>query len=243
MTISPDFSSITAVLFDWDFTLAYSLGLGVSHVARTTVLFQNYGVNCTEADLAAAQASLAADIANGTVAGSLRPQEKQQIIRLYQELLQRLGHPDSSYEFAYEVYVGYALLPHSLFADVSPTLQKLQERNLELGVLSNHSSSVLSTIDELLGDIIPHERVTVSEDIGVHKPQKTSFRRAAAKLRQDPANCLYVGDNLQVDAIAAVQQGGFAAGVWIDRSDNETVITLPKNVYRLTNLTQLILFF
>lgn len=238
-----NFSTITAVLFDWDFTLAYSLGLGVSHITRTAILFQTYGVRCTEADLAAAQASLSADIAKGTLAGPQRPQKKREIIRLYQELLRRLGHPDSSYDFAYDVYAGYGRLPHCLYADVPPTLKTLQERSLILGILSNHSTSVLKTMDLLLGDMIPQERITVSEEVGVHKPAKTIFRRAAAKLHQKPANCIYVGDNLQVDAIGAVQQGGYAAGIWIDRSGQETTISLPPKVYRITNLTQLVLLF
>jgi HAD superfamily hydrolase (TIGR01549 family) len=232
---------ITAVLFDWDFTLAYSLGPDVSHVARTTALFQNYGVACTEATVTAAQASLAADIASGKMSGSLRPQKKREIIRLYRELLRRLNHPDVSYDFAYEIYAGYGLLPHYLFDDVLPTLQALQDRNLKLGILSNHSSSVRSTIDQLLGSVIPQTQITISEEVGVHKPGKTIFKRAAGKLRQKPANCLYVGDNLEVDAKAAVQQGDFAGGIWIDRYEQAAPSPLPPNVHRLTNLTQLIL--
>lgn len=241
MTVSPNLSAISAILFDWDFTLAYSLGLDVSHVERTAVLFQNYGVACTEVDVAAAQASLEVAIAQGKVKASLRPQKKREIIRLYQELLRRLGHSDSSYNFAYEIYAGYGRLPHTLFADVLPTLNNLQERGLTLGILSNHSSSVRSTIQALLSDLIPQERITISEEVGIHKPGKTIFKRAAAKLRQKPANCLYVGDNLEVDAIAAVQNGGFAAGIWIDRSGQTWESTLPANVYRITALTQLIL--
>ena len=80
MTVSPNFAAVTAVLFDWDFTLAYSLGLDVSHIARTAVLFQTYGVACTEADVAAAQAPLEADAAPGVVAGSLRPHKKPEIL-------------------------------------------------------------------------------------------------------------------------------------------------------------------
>ncbi|WP_420640889.1 HAD family hydrolase [Candidatus Leptofilum sp.] len=233
--------TVTAVLFDWDFTLAYSLGLYVSHVARTTTLFQKYGVVCTEADVTAAQKSLEADIASGKMMGSLRPQKKREIIRLYRELLRRLNHPDDSYEFAYEVYAGYGLLPHFLFDDVRPTLRALQDRNLKLGILSNHSSSVRSTIEQLVGDIIPQTRITISEEVGVHKPGKTIFQRAASKLRQKPANCLYVGDNLEVDAKAAVQPGGYAGGVWIDRYERQQPDFLPANVHRVTNLTQLIL--
>ncbi len=241
MTVSLNSSTITAVLFDWDFTLAYSLGLDVSHIARTAVLFQTYGVTCSQAEVAAAQASLNAEISQGMVSGSLRPQKKREIIQLYRELLRRLRHPDSSYDFAYKIYAGYGRLPHTLFDDVLPTLHQLQAWQLQLGILSNHSSSVRQTIDMHLGDIIPQDRLTISEEVGVHKPGKTIFRRAAAKLRQNPANCLYVGDNLEVDAIAAVQQGGFAAGIWIDRSNQTPTMTLPANVYHLTNLTQLIL--
>jgi putative hydrolase of the HAD superfamily len=232
---------ITAVLFDWDFTLAYSLGVRVSHIARTATLFQNYGVRCTEAEVAAAQASLAADIASGKLVVSLRPQKKREIIRLYRELLSRLGHPDDSYDFAYEIYAGYGRLPHFLFDDVRPTLHQLQARHLKLGILSNHSSSVRSTIEQLLGDIIPQTQITISEELGVHKPGQTIFRRAAGKLRQKPANCLYVGDNLEVDAKAAVRQGGFAGGIWIDRFGQERPHHLPPYVHRVTNLAQLIL--
>lgn len=234
---------ITAVLFDWDFTLAYSLGIDVSHVARTATLFQKYGVPCTEADVAAAQASLEADIASGQISGSLRPQKKQEIIRLYLELLRRLGHADDSYDFAYKIYAGYGRLPHYLFKDVLPTLHELQAQNLSIGILSNHSSSVRRTIEQLLGDMIPQNHVTISEEVGVHKPDKTIFKRAAARLGQKPAHCLYVGDNLEVDAIAAVQQGGFAGGVWIDRYEQEVPAKLPVNVRRITNLTQLVLLF
>ena len=241
MTVSPNFSTITAVLFDWDFTLAYSLGLDVSHIARTAVLFQNFGVACTKADVLAAQASLEEDMAQGRVSGSLRPQKKREIIALYRELLRRLGHPNDSYEFAYKIYAGYGRLPHTLFNDVLPTLQQLQSQNLTLGILSNHSTSVRTTINLLLGSIIPQNHITISEEVGVHKPGKTIFKRAAANLHQKPASCLYVGDNLQVDAIAAVQQGGFAAGAWIDRFGQEPPPDLPANVFRLTSLTQLIL--
>ena len=232
---------VTAVIFDWDFTLAYSLGPEVSHIARTTKLFQNYGVACTLTEVEAAQAALEADIANGQAQGSLRPQKKSEIIQLYRELLRRLGHPNDSFDFAYEIYAGYGRLPHFLFDDVLPTLRQLQAQNLTIGILSNHSTSVRQTIAQLLGDLIPQNHITISEEVGVHKPKKTIFKQAAARLRQNPANCLYVGDNLEVDAIAAVQKGGFAGGIWIDRYEQGTGIALPPKIHRITNLTQLIL--
>ena len=240
MTISPNFQSITAVIFDWDFTLAYSLDQDVSPATRTTTLFQTYGVDCTEADVIAANAALADDIASGAASGSLKPQKKREIVRLYQQLLHRLDHSDSSYAFAYQIYTGYGRLPHTLFDDALPTLHALQERNYLLGILSNHSTSVRNTITQLLGDTLPAEHITISEEVGVHKPNKTIFQQAAAKLGQNPENCLYVGDNLEIDATAAVQKGGFAAGIWLDRSGRAFTETMPASVYRLTALTQLI---
>jgi FMN phosphatase YigB (HAD superfamily) len=183
-------SQVTAVLFDWDFTLAYSLGTNISHIARTAVLFQKHGVACTEAEVIAAQETLEADIKRGAASGALRPQKKREIIQLYRELLRRLGHPDDSYNFAYEIYAGYGRLPHYLYDDVLPTLRQLQEYNLQLGILSNHSSSVRDTVDQMLGNIIPKQHITISEEVGVHKPGKTIFRRAVAKLHQKSANCV-----------------------------------------------------
>lgn len=237
MTTIPD--TITAVLFDWDFTLAYTIGEDVTFVERMAFLFQSQGINCTVAECQAAFDQFREDVASGKIRGVVTPQTRRQILANYRHIMQRLGYEQPDETLIYRLYSGYANLPHYLYGDVLPALNALRQAGLTLGILSNHSISVRPTIDRLVGAYIPSQNVTVSEAVGVHKPGKTIFRRAAARLRTPPQNCLYVGDNLTVDALGAVQQGGYGAGLWLDRRQQGTVTTLPPRVGRLTTLADL----
>lgn len=230
---------VTAVLFDWDFTLAYSISPNIQQSDKLAILFQNYGVACTKKQVGVALQSLQEDIARGAVSGQLYPQKRSEIVRKYQKLLDRLDHPDTSYEFAYDVYSGYALLPHFFYSDVIDTLDSLKKDGFALGVLSNHSRSARETMEQFLAGYIPPTAITLSEEEGVHKPSKTIFQKAAARVKVPAEACVFVGDNLAVDAIGAVNAGDYALGVWLDRKDIGKTADLPKNVHRITSLTQL----
>jgi len=229
---------ITAVLFDWDFTLAYTIGENVPFSERLTLLFQQHGVSTTAAEMTAALQSVQQDIRAGKADGVVSPQKKREIMQNYRLLLQKLGHRDTSYDFAEQLYSGYAYLPHYLYADVLPTLYKLYQAGLKLGILSNHSMSARPVMEELVGTYIPGQYITVSEDIGIHKPNSTIFWLAAAKMRTPPGSCIYVGDNLEVDAIAAVQQGEYAQGLWLNREKRPFTLPLASNVAQIQSLTQ-----
>ncbi len=229
---------ITAVLFDWDFTLAYSIGPDVPFSERLTMLFGQYGVNTTSDEMSQILSTIRREISTGILQAELFPQEKRAIIKNYCTILEKLGHPDTSYDFAYRLYSGYAHLPHYLFDDVLPTFEKLQQAGLKLGILSNHSRSARPVMDEMIGAYISAQQITVSEDIGIHKPNSTIFWLAAAKLNEAPVNCLYVGDNLEVDAIGAVQQGGYARGVWLNRGKRPFTPPSLPNVSQIQSLTQ-----
>jgi HAD superfamily hydrolase (TIGR01549 family) len=182
------------------------------------------------------------EINTGRLQASLFPQEKRAIIKNYQLILEKLGHADRSYEFAYDLYSGYANLPHYLFDDVLPTFSKLQQAGLKLGILSNHSRSARPVMDGMVGSYISAAHITISEDISTHKPENTIFWLAAAKLNEPVTNCLYVGDNLEVDAIGAVQEGGYARGLWLNRQKRPFASQLPQNVYQIQSLTEVIDF-
>ncbi len=229
---------ITAVLFDWDFTLAYSIGPDVSFSERLTMLFGQYGVNTTPDEMSRILNTIRREISTGILQAELFPQEKRAIIKNYRIILQKLGHPDTGYDFAYRLYSGYANLPHYLFDDVLPTFEKLQKVGLKLGILSNHSRSARPVMDEMVGAYISAQQITVSEDIGIHKPDSAIFWLAAAKLNEFPANCLYVGDNLEVDAIGAVQQGGYACGLWLNRGKRPFTPPSLPNIFQIQSLTQ-----
>ncbi len=234
--------SITAVLFDWDFTLAYTLQPDMSHIERTAVLFQHVGIHYPVGDFRAARESLLADIALGRIDGTVKPQTRREIMNFYRQMLIRLGYPDTSRELAYRIYIAYGHLPTTLYDDVVSTLQKLYQTDLVLGILSNHSTTVRPVMENLVGAYIPTAHITISEEVGVHKPSKTIFQRAANRLRTPAAQCLYVGDNLNVDAIGAVEQGLYGSGIWLDRANVGTVQDIPSNVNRISMLSQLLDF-
>lgn len=232
----------TAVLFDWDFTLAYTLKIDLSPIERTAALFQSVGVTYPVEAFRAARHSLLKDIALGQTNGAIKPQTRREIMYFYRQMLARLGHVDAGEELAYRIYIAYGKLPTTLYADVLPTLQALHQAGVKMGILSNHSRSVRPMIEKLVGQFIAPTRITISEELGVHKPSKTIFHRAAMRLRVPPARCMYVGDNLQVDAIGAVEQGGYGRGLWLDRLNQGTTQDIPSEVGRVTTLSQVLKF-
>ena len=159
---------------------------------------------------------------------------------LYNDLLRRMGIDDVSDELLYKIYSEYARLPTYLFDDVLPTLQALQDCGFRLGILSNHTTAVRAAIEQLVNQYIPSASITISEETGIHKPNPDIYRLAAKKLNTPPEKCIYVGDNLHVDAIGAVQFGGFSSGIWVDRHGGATDQTFPIGVARISNLAEIV---
>ncbi len=225
--------TITAVLFDWDFTLAYTVSQDATLDERTAIMFRRAGIPCTVEQIR----SVRQTIQNG----GPRPQATGDFLTLYAEMLRRMGHADTSGELAYRIYSEYAHLPTYLYDDVIPTLRALQKERLRLGILSNHARAIRPAIERLIGSYVPATQIVISEEEAIHKPDAVIFRRAARQMGTLPDECIYVGDNLMVDAVGAVQFGGYQAGFWLDRQ-GEGAESLPPRVYRITDLSQLVDF-
>ncbi|MBU4213618.1 MAG: HAD family hydrolase [Actinobacteria bacterium] len=100
-------------------------------------------------------------------------------------------------------------------ADAGPCVDRLLAAGVRIGALTN--ARVDYQRDKLartgLGDRVP---VLVGVDtLGVGKPDPRVFLEGCARLGTDPARTVYVGDELDVDAAAAVTAG--LVGVWLDR--------------------------
>jgi putative hydrolase of the HAD superfamily len=112
-----------------------------------------------------------------------------------------------------------------------------------LGIITNHSSLIRPVIREYVGDYVSDSHVIISQDLQVYKPNPVIFQHATRQIGVLPENCLFVGDNLEVDAMGAVQQGDFQRGLWIDREKETAVIPpLPQGVNRITTLSQIMAF-
>lgn len=234
---------ITAVLFDWDLTLAYAEGID-TYGERLQLLFQRAGLDYTVEEIEAAVRDYQI---NTGMLGPKSPesilQTRQNIADYYRQLLVRLGYVNENWHFYDRLYDVFAEVPALLYDDSLPILQALKKRGLVLGIITNHSSLIRPVIDAYVGEYVSSSHVIISQDLHVYKPDPAIFRQATRQIGVLPENCLFVGDNLEVDAVGAVQQGGFGVGLWIDReSDAASAPPLPERVHRITSLSQVAQF-
>lgn len=107
-------------------------------------------------------------------------------------------------------------LKHVLFDDVLPVLHELSKRGLILGLISNVDKDITSLLDDL--GLTEWLRVVVtSQEVGFTKPNPEIFREAVKRAGIKPHEAIFVGDQYQIDAVAASQAG--MRGILLDRSD------------------------
>ncbi len=86
----------------------------------------------------------------------------------------------------------------SLFPDTLPILNRLQELNIPMGVVSNYGAHLIYTMYKL--NIYDYfDFVIVSSLVGVAKPEPGIFQLALEKAGATPDRMLYVGDNVTDD--------------------------------------------
>lgn len=95
---------------------------------------------------------------------------------------------------------------YRLYGDVIPTLEKLKSAGFRLGIISNWDSA-LPELLERLGISYLFEKIYSSCLLGVEKPSPEIFKAAAAGFDVNLGKCLHVGDDLEIDALPAVELG------------------------------------
>ncbi len=99
-------------------------------------------------------------------------------------------------------------------ADARASLDALRATGTALGALSN--AAVGYQTGKLAATGMAELPVLVGVDtLGVGKPDPRVFLEACRRLGTDPARTVYVGDELDIDAVAAARVG--LVGVWLDR--------------------------
>lgn len=100
-------------------------------------------------------------------------------------------------------------------ADASGTVDRLLCAGVRLGALTNAAVAYQTSKLERTGlaDRVP--MLVGVDTLGVGKPDPAVFLEACRRLGTEPARTAYVGDELDVDARAAVAAG--LVGVWLDR--------------------------
>jgi FMN phosphatase YigB (HAD superfamily) len=228
-----------AVIFDWDMTLAHVMKDRPISV-KLGALFQSNGLYFSTEEIEQAVITRQILIQNGKLKGKIDLQNRREIACFYKQLLSILGMGKTDIHFAYDLYKGYANLPTFLYEESRTTLLTLFNQGFPLGIITNNSSSARKVIENNIGDLIPSKSILISEEIGVHKPSKTIFLKMAARFNTHPHNCIFVGDNLNVDARASVNIGGYKCGIWIDRNNTGKELKLPDNIFRIQSLIEVV---
>ena len=139
--------------------------------------------------------------------------------------LKKLGVREYIDQIAWEVLqYEHALFSRNnatLYEDVLPTLNQLQQMNLKMGIISNWDTPLHAMVEEL--GLSPYfEIVVASHDQRVRsaKPDATIFEYALNAVGVSPEEALHVGDSFEADIIGA-QAIGIRA-ILLDRRETQT---------------------
>jgi putative hydrolase of the HAD superfamily len=130
--------------------------------------------------------------------------------RLVDATFRGLTDRSPSQTFFGELYACFAT-PDAwrVFDDVVPALEALTARGFRLGVISNWDERLRPLLGELkLARYF--EAIVISREVGVAKPSRAIFERAARALRLPPEAILHVGDDVSLD-VRAARAAGLAA--------------------------------
>jgi HAD superfamily hydrolase (TIGR01549 family) len=195
---------IKAVFFDWEGTLAV-WGENSERNIRLQCLLRASRIHIERRDLEQALARLKIRGPN--------PNTKQGVLAWYQALLDYAGVREYDSVVLETLRNEYSNQSFNLIRGVVEVLQLLHERQIPVGIITNHSALVRKEILRTLGNYV--SSIVISDEVGVEKPNPAIFAYAAKTLGLRPAECAHVGDDLEIDAVGAQHHGGFAAGVWL----------------------------
>jgi putative hydrolase of the HAD superfamily len=125
------------------------------------------------------------------------------------------------------------------FAVLNPgatqTLQSLRDRGIKLGIVTNGNAVVQNGKIDATGLRPLLSSVIISELVGLRKPDPAIFNLAATQLGLTTADCMFVGDNPEVDVGGSIAAG--MRGVWF-RAGGPWPQSLPAPRYIIDRLLE-----
>ena len=129
-----------------------------------------------------------------------------------------------------------------LFAGVTAVLETLSEKH-KLGLITNGRTKGQSAKLDKANLRKYFSAVSISEEVGVKKPNPAIFKHCLRHLDVSPAQAVYVGDHPEKDVLAAQQIG--LKGIWVRNqhySAPETADGIIDELSELLNLLPLLRF-
>ena len=129
--------------------------------------------------------------------------------RIWIRLLHEHGTEDEDLAHSLsEVYINLRTESLKLFPGVLPLLAELRGK-YTLGLLTNGPSDLQHEKIDLLGLGPLFDRIIVSGDMGIHKPDQRVFERLLQEIHVPANTAIYVGNSYEMDII-----GAHGAGMW-----------------------------
>jgi len=123
-----------------------------------------------------------------------------------------------------------------LFPDVLPALDALRGRRLSV-ITNNHSSQ--QKVKLARAGILERFELALSADMaGAAKPHPAIFLEACRRAQVRPDESVYVGDELETDAVASCAAG--LRGVWINRGASADCPPQVTAIHDLRELPELV---
>lgn len=123
--------------------------------------------------------------------------------------------PAQGWEWFEAAYAPAFTAALTVYADVRPAIATLRGVGLAVGVLTNSSADYTSQKLTAAGLDALFDIVVTRDTLGVGKPDRRVFDHACALLGDPPARVAYVGDEYDVDPLAARAAG--LQGIWLRR--------------------------
>lgn len=93
-----------------------------------------------------------------------------------------------------------------LFEATIPTLKKLKEKGIGVGLISNWNHTARDVLEET-GIISYLDHIIISSEVDIEKPNEQIFEIALEQANVNASDCLYVGDNYYDDVIGSRKVG------------------------------------
>ncbi|WP_337590370.1 HAD family hydrolase [Kribbella sindirgiensis] len=197
--------AVKAVVFDLDNTLFDHTGCAVAGL-RSWVT--ELGITPTD-ELVAEWFVIEEDQFGRFLAGEITHQgQRRGRLRAFLPVL-GLPVPATDAELD-EVFTGYLTQYTNnwiAYPDARPALEVARSNGWRIGVLTNGSTKQQNAKLRAIGlaDLI--DVVCTSEELGVSKPDPRAYRRVCEALGVEPSETMMVGDNLELDVVAARAAG------------------------------------
>ncbi|KRL76250.1 HAD family hydrolase [Ligilactobacillus equi] len=118
-----------------------------------------------------------------------------------------------------------------LFTGVEELLKILISKNTFLGIITNgnlkHQTNKMKALQIL--NYIPEDRIFISSELGISKPDPKIFQVVAGKLDISTSDIIYIGDNYLNDVYAAKKAG--CESIWFNhRSHNISDMSIEPDL-------------